>query len=633
MNSPSANISLLAAATVFCILFFANNFVACTKTILNNPLSIVNDYCKVPRISQILLKSGVKLENVQNASKDLKICRNYANSCCKPTIEQALFAHAEQELKKRLQDKLINLWHTLDSISAKIDKAFPDMIHNARRELHQMFRKTYGLLYEQNVDIFSNLFNSLSAFYAKNNVNVGQIDIKKGNSSQKQQKVAEILQNGQLDSAIDRFYTQLYQRVFVLLNQPYKFDPTYLNCVGLSMQKQQLIGDISDGLKKQVNKSLIAAKIFSEALKSGRDVVRSIVETEISQDCKVSWMRMSYCSYCDTYRHSRPCMQYCTDVAKSCIAERQESVGLIWEDYCKQIVKFIDHLEGPYQMELVVQPLSVKISESIMNLQDKGQEIVSKVIELCGKHKILSKRSTNERKKLNVVQSSAKIASNGEALNFKSLLKDVRSKIEEAGKFWQNLPRLLCHNNNDSVHRRENQRCWNGSSIGEYKIDSGSQTPYIKSENQWPQLKSIITLMETFNAENILMPAPKIIQASNQDLSEFDGSGFASVSDFVETDDEDLFDQNGNTPVYDYGLSTVMIVDETTVGTTVIQPQNDTSWNESMFENIMVSSKPKLQPPVIVILENKTHSGTFTIFPSSINIWFTVYFCILYCLQ
>lgn len=61
-----------------------------------------------------------------------------------------------------------------------------------------MFKQTYGVIYEQNSYVFSDLFNELEGYYAR-----GKID---------------------LAEAMDSFFNTLYQKMFTVLNAQYKFD-------------------------------------------------------------------------------------------------------------------------------------------------------------------------------------------------------------------------------------------------------------------------------------------------------------------------------------------------------------------------------------------------------------------------
>lgn len=47
---------------------------------------------------------------------------------------------------------------------------FKDLFANSKRVFHEMFKKTYGTLYEQNAYVFTDLFKELENYYAKGTV-------------------------------------------------------------------------------------------------------------------------------------------------------------------------------------------------------------------------------------------------------------------------------------------------------------------------------------------------------------------------------------------------------------------------------------------------------------------------------
>lgn len=47
---------------------------------------------------------------------------------------------------------------------------FKDLLANSKKVFHEMFKKTYGILYEQNSFVFTDLFKELENYYAKGTV-------------------------------------------------------------------------------------------------------------------------------------------------------------------------------------------------------------------------------------------------------------------------------------------------------------------------------------------------------------------------------------------------------------------------------------------------------------------------------
>ena len=75
---------------------------------------------------------------------------------------------------------------------------FTELLARSKRDFHFMFKKTYGILYERNSDVFTDFFKDLEGYYENGNVD--------------------------LEVALQKFFSQLYQRMFSVLNSQYSFD-------------------------------------------------------------------------------------------------------------------------------------------------------------------------------------------------------------------------------------------------------------------------------------------------------------------------------------------------------------------------------------------------------------------------
>lgn len=103
-------------------------------------------------------------------------------------------------------------------------------MNNSKREFHDMFERTYGKIYLDNAEVFSDFFNELETYYKKGTV--------------------------RLADTMDTFFGILYQRMFTVINSQYNFDETYIgklpkgflgdetlwNVTGCSLRKQSHAG-------------------------------------------------------------------------------------------------------------------------------------------------------------------------------------------------------------------------------------------------------------------------------------------------------------------------------------------------------------------------------------------------------
>jgi len=128
-----------------------------------------------------------------------------------------------------------------------------DLMDYSAADLHDMFTRTYGQLYEQNAQIFTALFADLRAYYFGSDVDLG--------------------------AAIKSFFDTLMLRMFRLLNAQYLFDADYLRCVRLRLNVDDLtpFGDVPQKLGVQLKRSLVAARTFYQAVDIGRHVVDQLL--------------------------------------------------------------------------------------------------------------------------------------------------------------------------------------------------------------------------------------------------------------------------------------------------------------------------------------------------------------------
>jgi len=127
----------------------------------------------------------------------------------------------------------------------------------SKRNLYDMFTKTYGQLFQKNSEIFIQLYRDLTGFYK------GQMD-------------------HDLVDTIDRFFSALFQRMFEMLNSQYTFSEQYFSCVTEHMSLLKPFGDVPVKLSAQIKRSFTAARTFVQGLAYGRDVINSMTKVSMA---------------------------------------------------------------------------------------------------------------------------------------------------------------------------------------------------------------------------------------------------------------------------------------------------------------------------------------------------------------
>eukprot|EP00058_Branchiostoma_floridae_P007786 XP_002593274.1 hypothetical protein BRAFLDRAFT_59323 [Branchiostoma floridae] len=345
-------------------------------------------------------------------------------TCCTEEMEEKLALQSHVDFEKLVSEKTAFLRSTFISKTEKFDAFFQELLDNAEASLHQMFVRTYGVLYEQNSEVFTDLFAELKAYYSGANLDLLEV--------------------------LDDFFAKLLQKMFQLLNAQYTFDEQYLECVSLNMEELKPFGDVPRKLSIQVKRAFIAARTFVQGLQVGRDVVTKVSQVLPTTECGRALMKMMYCPYCQNMPEVMACNNFCLNVMKGCLAN-QADLDVEWNNYIDAMLMVADRLEGPFNIESVVDPIDVKISDAIMNLQENSITVSSKLSS-----RFRAPNSDDER------------PTTAAGTSLDRLVRDIRDKIELFREIWSRLPYSICNDEKIAAPAGNDKNCWNGQFKGRY---------------------------------------------------------------------------------------------------------------------------------------------------------------------
>ncbi|CAG5053771.1 unnamed protein product [Parnassius apollo] len=305
----------------------------------------------VYRLYQCQIKRSVLIKKPDAGG----LCLN--KGCCGPRASTALTERAHQQLTDALRSELGKLADILTVRAKKFDEFFRKLLKVSREEFHNMFKRTYGMIYEQHSYVFEQLFEQLQNYYSRGDTN--------------------------FDKMMDDFFGILYEKMFTVLNSQYNFDQKYLRCLNEHMRDIQPFEDVPHKLSVQLRRAFVATRTFHKALRAGADVVRNMMQVELSRECATAWARLRFCGSCGELQ-APACSRYCHNVLRGCLPSHAD-LGELWDAYVDSVEKVADRLQGPFNIAMVVEPIDIKISEAIMSFQEHNQEISQKIFAGCGK--------------------------------------------------------------------------------------------------------------------------------------------------------------------------------------------------------------------------------------------------------
>ncbi|KAM4663946.1 glypican-4 [Discoglossus pictus] len=419
----------------------------------------------------------------------LKIC-SQGSTCCSQVMEEKYSQQSKHDFKVAMTEPCNNLQHVFASRYNKFDEFFKELLQNAETSLNDMFVRTYGRLYMQNSELFKDFFVELKKYYVGANVN--------------------------LEEMLNDFWARLLERMFRLVNPQYQFTDEYLECVSKYTDQLKPFGDVPRKLKLQVTRAFVAARTFAQGLSVARDVINKVSSVNPTPLCLRAMMKMTYCPHCRGLVSVKPCNNYCMNVMRGCLANPGD-LDAEWNNFIDSALQLAERLEGPFNIETVMDPIDVKISDAIMNMQENSMQVSQKVFQGCGQPKPISQ-----------ARQARSVSESGFNIRFRSygpeerpttaagtsldrLVADVKEKLKGAKKFWSSLPSNICKNNRTAGTNED--ECWNGSDKSRYLYAVMGNG--LASQNNNPEVEVDITKPDIVIRQQIMTLRSMTIKMKN----------------------------------------------------------------------------------------------------------------------
>ncbi|XP_043526644.1 glypican-6 [Frieseomelitta varia] len=440
-------------------------------------------------------------------------------------MEVRLQARARDKHEKATKETLQRLHQVLSTRGTRFHGFFRDLLANSKKVFHEMFKKTYGILYEQNSFVFTDLFKELENYYTK-----GTVD---------------------LDDIMDNFFNTLYQKMFTVLNSQYNFDSKYLECVGEHMKEIRPFGDVPQKLGVQIKRSFVATRTFSQALTVAADVLKDMQSLKPSADCAAALTRMTVCPACSGITGNvLACGDMCANVMKGCLAQHA-ALDAEWNHFVEAVDKVADRLLGPFNIEMLVRPINLKISEAIMNFQENSNDVSQRVFTGCGRP-VLGRRRRRDNRELELesLNFDQETLTDDRAALLDKLVKETRQRVRDSRQFWVYLPYKLC-NDGLVVPPSNTKECWNGTHVDKYiyPVSSNGEEQKLNPEVRVTGTRPTIVRDQIFALTTITNRLKSAYNGQDVDWidtedTEWNGSGSGSGDGTDQdpiTDDEDGF--------------------------------------------------------------------------------------------
>lgn len=386
------------------------------------------------------------------SGEHLQICER-SLTCCTQEMEHLLSTQSREEFERVLRDEIGKVRAKFAARMQRFDEFFKELLKTSKKDFHGMFLRTYGMQYDTNSYIFHDMFDQLEKYYR-----TGGVD---------------------LVDALDGFFLELYRKMFQVMNTQYALSERYLQCVSDYRDELRPFGDVPQKLTLEVKRSFVATRTFVQALAVGRDVIQSVMEVGPSANCSHALMKMSYCPHCHGLPNLKPCSSYCHSVMRGCLAHHME-LDSEWGLFIDALMNLANRLESSFNIESVVNPIGVKISEAIMDFQENRATILQTLYDKCGRLR-LARRGSGQELHFETLkfggtgggQQPAMRPTTAAGTSMDRLVQGIKKQIRATRSMWSQLPDRMCRQPSAQSPPPE-EECWDG--LNRAKSEGGNHT-------------------------------------------------------------------------------------------------------------------------------------------------------------
>lgn len=446
------------------------------------------------------------------SGEHLRICPQ-GYTCCTSDMEDNLATLSRREMEGLLKDAGRSLQTSLTGQYKAFDGYFLELLNHSAISLQETFTSSWGSIYTQNSQVFTDLYTDIRHYYRGSNVN--------------------------LEEVLNEFWARLMEKLFHQANKQYFIGEDYLECVSKQIETLRPFGDTPRVMKMMVTRTFVAARSFVQGLVVSGEVVRKVSQVQLSQECMRAMMRMTYCPHCRGMPTARPCANYCSNVMKGCLAN-QADLNTEWRHLAETMMQVADRFDGSSGVESVVLSLPFRISEAISTMMDNIDSINSKLFQACGNLRTSGTGSTgvDETLKKGKLTVEDRLGSSSDKMD--KLVSDVTMRLRDMQPYWVSLPSVLCSDRVATGTGAE-EKCWNGMSRARYLpevigdgLASQINNPEVEIDITKPDMTIRQQIMQlkimTHRLKNALNGQDVDFQDTSDDVS---GSGSGSCADEI----------------------------------------------------------------------------------------------------
>ncbi|KAM7424311.1 hypothetical protein PAMA_000582 [Pampus argenteus] len=446
---------------------------------------------------------------------DLQVCMSKNQTCCTKKMEEKYQLAARRDIQNLLQTSSSSLKFLMSRNVAAFQETFEVLMKQAENHTNTVLQDSYGNMADQAVGPVRELFTDISLFLLGSELNV--------------------------DDLVQRFFDALFPLVYNHLINPGLSDisPGYAECVRSSSRVVRPFSGAPGLLADQIARSGVSGKLLLQALHLGIEVINTTDHLQLSRECRRALLKMHYCPHCQGLTQSKPCMGYCLNVMRGCLASMAE-IDTHWREFVHSLEGLSARMHGPQDLEQVLLGVHTLIHDAVGHAQKNGPRLSAQVHKLCGppSRRPAQSVSIQHSSSRELIPLQVPVRVSGDSLAVRR--RDFLNSLRLYRTYYGGLADQLCVS---ELASGDGLSCWNGTDIVKSYtlrvvgngIKAQAANPEVKVKESDPVINQIIDKLKHINQ---LLQGKSIPKLGTLDQIET-GSGDAEGRYSGDCDDED----------------------------------------------------------------------------------------------
>ncbi|XP_067851684.1 glypican-5b isoform X1 [Heptranchias perlo] len=469
---------------------------------------------------------------------DLQICMHKGPTCCTKRMEERYQVVVRREVLQSIQFLSFELKYRIEKNGGAFQDAFKSLIHIATNHTNFMFKTGYRTMAKEATEVVKGLFTDISLY---------------------------VLDLGEsIEDVVLSFFDSLFPLVYNRLIHPGLSEVSldYLECLRLTRQDINPFGSYPVKMVAELSRPLQAMKTLLQALNIGSEVINMTENVAFTRECTRALVKMEYCSHCHGLTLIKPCVAYCLNVMRGCLANVAD-IDTHWRDYISNLDELTSVITGSRGVEQALLRVAPLVNEAILHAQLNGPEISTTVSKVCGQPQeraIASLLDSTVRTpatpdfKLQAVAQFANLTQRRSSLPLKEVktdrprtmkknTRDFMNYIRRFRTFYASLAEQICEGD---ILPQDSSTCWSGDDVVESYtnrvvgngLKEQANNPEVKVRGPDPMVKQVIDKLLYINKMLHGKTTKQSAQWSSREAGSGEGKGEDTESS-GECDDED----------------------------------------------------------------------------------------------